>query len=206
MKQSDVGGANRGVANVAAVDSGVVQHGAGVLVSWSDISCHAAHWTGHSDTYIHRGGRRSSSRCKGSTVHLSTVDGRHWKLATFMYRKVWSRVYQRTLRKPDRRPWHDEWIPRFHRESIVSPPPDSVLLETQAFPRFENDRFAVWLPPLRGITPDKNSCDTDKGTLLARWWWPGYTGNTILRKISFLFGNDRLGYRRSYEERKERRF
>lgn len=88
MKQSDVGGANRGVANVAAVDSGVVQHGAGVLVSWSDISCHAAHWTGHSDTYIYRGGRRSSSRCKGSTVHLSTVDGRHWKLATFMYRKV----------------------------------------------------------------------------------------------------------------------
>ena len=51
MKQSDVdGGANRGVGNVVAVDSGVVQRGAGVLVSWSDISCHAAHWTGH----IHR--------------------------------------------------------------------------------------------------------------------------------------------------------
>lgn len=40
----------RGRGNVVAVDSGVVQRGAGVLVSWSDISCHAAHWTGH----IHR--------------------------------------------------------------------------------------------------------------------------------------------------------
>lgn len=58
MKQSDVGGANRerGVVGNVAVDSGVVQHGAGVLVSWSDISCHAAHWTGHqthTHTHVH---------------------------------------------------------------------------------------------------------------------------------------------------------
>lgn len=83
MKRSDVGGANRGAAER---EKGRKGEGwlstSGVLVSWSDISCHAAHWTGHQD--IHTEG----NRCKGSTVHLSMVDGRHWKLATFMYRKV----------------------------------------------------------------------------------------------------------------------
>lgn len=59
MNQNDIAGVNRGAcsedAGAGRNETGEGRLNAtGVLVSWSDISCHAAHWTGH-QTYIQGG-------------------------------------------------------------------------------------------------------------------------------------------------------